>query len=78
MPETAGPIPLEGFDPLISRLANIEDLLTRVMYATAHADVATAPTAARPEPPHIQRRRELKRDKANAMELRLIPGGDGA
>lgn len=67
--------PLEGFDPLMSRIANLEDLVTRVLYATARVDPAGAPLAARPLPPHEVRRQELKRNKANSVELKLIPGG---
>lgn len=67
--------PLEGFDPLMSRLANLEDLLTQLIYATARADATGAPTAARPVLPHIARRREMKRGKRSALEAQLTPGG---
>lgn len=75
MPEGKVEIPLEGFTPEIARLANIEDLLTQNLYAAAQADLRSAPTAARPELPHVARRRELKQGKARALEMRLIPGG---
>ncbi|WP_280368596.1 hypothetical protein [Nocardia abscessus] len=75
MPEGKGGIPLEGFDPVIARLANIEDHLARLTYLTAHADPSGAPPASRPEMPHVARRRELKQRKARAIEMRLIPGG---
>ncbi|MEV6432570.1 hypothetical protein [Nocardia sp. NPDC051463] len=79
LPEpTSTDIPLEGFDPLIARLANIEDLLNRLIFVTAHADAAAAPSAARPEMPHLALRRELKRRKATALEMRLISGGGDA
>ncbi|MGV9540930.1 hypothetical protein ACWDSF_06355 [Nocardia beijingensis] len=74
-PESSGSIPLEGFDPVIARLANIEDLLARLMFVTAHADPSGAPSAARPEMPHVARRRELKQKKAKSLEMRLIRGG---
>lgn len=76
MPDpTSADIPLEGFSPLMSRLANLEDLLMRLIYTTAHADASTAPTAPRPEMPHIARRRELKRGRRNSLEQQLIGGG---
>lgn len=78
MPESAASIPLEGFDPVMARLANIEDYLARILFATAHADPSGAPMAARPEMPHVARRREIKQRKARAIEMRLIPGGANA
>lgn len=71
----AAAVPLEGFDPLIARLANIEDWLARLVFVTAHADPTGAPSALRPEMPHVARRREIKAAKRNAFEMRLIPGG---
>lgn len=74
-----GPPPLEGFTPLVSRLANIEDLLLQLIYVTAHADASAAPSVPRPEIPHIaaraERDRNLKRAKSSRMEMQLIPGG---
>ena len=74
--DTEPDIPLEGFGPVESRLANIEDRLTQVVYALGHVDPAGAPTTPRPRMPHIERRAEIKRDRDRAFELQLIPGGD--
>lgn len=77
MDEDAEPeIPLEGFGPVEARLANIEDRLTQILYATGHVDPAGAPTTPRPRMPHIAHRAEIKRANDRAFELQLIPGGD--
>lgn len=77
MPEpTESDIPLEGFGPIEARLANLEDRLTQLIYAVAHADPAGAPHTPRPRMPHVVRRGELRRESSRAFELQLIPGGD--
>jgi hypothetical protein len=73
------PLPLDGWDAHLSRLANIEDLLWRLIYVSAHSDPSGAPAADRPEMPHVKRRREIQAQRKDArrhrVEMQLIPGG---
>lgn len=67
--------PMEGFTPLIARMANIEELLWRLLYAVLRADPSTAPKAARPVIPHMKRREEVQRSRLRSVVSKLL-GGD--
>lgn len=72
-------MPLDGWDQYLARMANIEDLLTRILYATLHTDPSAAPSAPRPEMPYVKRRKEIQSQRKDAkrrhVEMQLIPGG---
>lgn len=69
-------VPIEGFGAVESRLANIEDRLVQLIYATLRTDSAGAPGAARPVYPHKEAREQKRRAGMRAFELQLIPGGE--
>ena len=69
-------LPIEGFSPVLARLASLEDRLTQLLYVAAKAPTGSAPTAPRPTYPHHERREELRRRRMTRLELQLIPGGD--
>ncbi len=74
--------PLVGWDQSLARMANIEDLLGQILYATARIDPAAAPRAVRAVAPHVKRRNEIKQQRRNANRAQklalLVPvqGGD--
>ncbi|MBF6328730.1 hypothetical protein [Nocardia transvalensis] len=71
-------VPIEGFGPIEARLANIEDRLIQLIYAVARVDSTAAPTAARPQYPHIHLREHARREDLRDLERQLIPKrGDG-
>lgn len=74
-PEPAKPAPprLEEFGPLRGDLADIKDLLWRLLYMTGHIDPKGAPTAPRPEMPWEARRSELLADKSRFVRAILMP-----
>lgn len=58
---------LEEFDPLRAELANIQDILWRILYAAGRADPKHAPSAPRPELPWAARRSEIHDIKSRAV-----------
>lgn len=73
-PERTDP-PMAGFTPLMARLANLEELLWRLIYVTARADPSGAPKASRPVIPHVKRREEIGRSRLRSAVSKLL-GGD--
>lgn len=81
-PDPKGSKPsIEEWDSLREMLSNTNDLLLKILYATAHDDPSNAPRVPRPEYPHQARRREIKREKRLALARRIVPhefqGGEG-
>lgn len=72
-PKKAPPPALEEFDPIRAELANIQDILWRVLFATLHTDPKGAPTAARPEMPWEARQNELLSAKSQHLRSILVP-----
>jgi len=70
-----GDLPMEGFTPLMGRLANLEELLWKLIYLTARADPSNAPKAARPIIPHVKRREEIGRTRLRSVVSKLLGGG---
>ncbi|MBF6368428.1 hypothetical protein IU469_22280 [Nocardia puris] len=74
-PATPGDLPLVGYDPLVARLANLEDLLYQLIWVTARADPSNAPRAVRPVTPIEKWRDEVKRTKKHGLLARILPEG---
>lgn len=64
---------LEDFSPLRADLADIKDLLWRVVYAAAQADAKHAPTERRPELPWETRKSEIASARSRAVQAILLP-----
>ncbi|HMH59213.1 MAG TPA: hypothetical protein VK537_08530 [Galbitalea sp.] len=73
LPKKPPPPPLEEFDPIRGELANMQDILWRILYATMRADPKGAPTAARPEMPWEARQNELLAAKSLHLRSILVP-----
>ncbi len=73
LPKKAPPPPLEEFDPIRAELANMQDILWRILYATLRADPKGAPTAARPEMPWEARQNELLSAKSEWIRRQMVP-----
>lgn len=76
--------PVEDWDGVQSQLSTANDLLLKILYATAQQNPSEAPETPKPVYPHLQRRREMKAEKRRRLEMVLVPhefgdeGGDDA
>lgn len=68
-------VPLEGFGPLLGRLASIEDRLTQLLWATAKTDPSAAPAVPRPQYPHLVLREDNRRARMNRLTS-ILTGGE--
>ncbi|MFE2998663.1 hypothetical protein ACFXG4_27130 [Nocardia sp. NPDC059246] len=63
----------EEFDSLRADLADLKDVLWRILYVSGRSDPKHAPTASRPELPWAARRSEMLADKSRYVRSILLP-----